>query len=368
MRFAAVLFLCAFGLMAQDARDALNRGVQAFKNGRYAQAVTEFQKAVDLDPSFPTAHLYLATALMQQYIPGAESAENAALFQRASGEFRRVLEIEPGNKVALSSLASLDLNAKKWDEARAGYKTLLNVDPDNAEAYYSLAFITWAQWYPEYTKARADAGMRPETPGPIPDPAVRSGLRGRWWSALDEAVWDLNQAMARRPQYGDAMAYMNLLVRERADLRDSPAEHQRDIAEADQWVRRAIEAKRAGAGQSVGMGIGMSAPPPPPPPPTAAPPGSIRVGDDLQARKLVSQKPPVYPPDAKAARIQGVVKLSAVVGKDGHVQRLDVLSGHPLLVPAAIEAVKEWVYEPTLLNGEPVAVVTQISVNFTLSQ
>ena len=74
---------------------------------------------------------------------------------------------------------------------------------------------------------------------------------------------------------------------------------------------------------------------------------------------------PPYPPEAKMARIQGVVKLSAVIGRDGAIQQLDVISGHPLLVPAALEAVKQWVYEVTLLNGNPVEVVTQIDVNFT---
>jgi protein TonB len=79
-------------------------------------------------------------------------------------------------------------------------------------------------------------------------------------------------------------------------------------------------------------------------------------------------KKEVTPPLAKQARIQGVVKLSAIIAKDGTIQHLEVISGHPLLIPSALEAVKQWVYQPTLLNGEPVEVVTQIDVNFTLSQ
>jgi TonB family protein len=99
-----------------------------------------------------------------------------------------------------------------------------------------------------------------------------------------------------------------------------------------------------------------------------AAPERIKIGGSVQQVKLIRQPHPVYPPDAKAARIQGTVKLSAIIGKDGAVQNLEVLSGHPLLVPAALEAVKLWVYQPTLLNGNPVEVVTQIDVNFTLSQ
>jgi periplasmic protein TonB len=111
-------------------------------------------------------------------------------------------------------------------------------------------------------------------------------------------------------------------------------------------------------------------PPPPPPPPKKEEPkvSRIRVGGNVQQALLIKQPRPIYPPLAKQARIQGVVRLNAIIGKDGTIQNLTVATGHPLLVPAALEAVKQWVYKPTLLNGEPVEVVTQIDVNFTLSQ
>jgi protein TonB len=110
-------------------------------------------------------------------------------------------------------------------------------------------------------------------------------------------------------------------------------------------------------------GVGSNLPPPP-----KATPARIRVGGNVQQAKLIRQPRPAYPPLAKQARIQGVVHLSAIIAKDGTIQKLEVISGHPLLVPAALEAVKQWVYQPTLLNGEPVEVITQIDVNFTLSQ
>jgi protein TonB len=84
--------------------------------------------------------------------------------------------------------------------------------------------------------------------------------------------------------------------------------------------------------------------------------------------KLVQQVRPVYPQEAKAARISGVVKLSAIIATDGTVKKLEVISGHPLLVPAALEAVRQWVYQPTLLNGNPVETSTEISVNFTFAE
>jgi len=109
---------------------------------------------------------------------------------------------------------------------------------------------------------------------------------------------------------------------------------------------------------------------PPPPPVVAAPkpvaPQRIRVGGNVQQAKLLNQPKPVYPPLAKQARIQGTVRFNAIIGRDGAIQNLTVVSGHPLLVPSALEAVRQWRYQPTLLNGEPVEVVTQIDVNFTL--
>ena len=129
-----------------------------------------------------------------------------------------------------------------------------------------------------------------------------------------------------------------------------------------------------GAGGGIIRGIigaaPVAAPPPPPKVEVQKPltPQRIRVGGNVQQAKLVRQPKPVYPPLAKQARIQGVVRFTAIIGKDGTIQNLQLVTGHPLLVPSAQEAVKQWVYQPTLLNGEPVEVITQIDVNFTLSQ
>ena len=97
-------------------------------------------------------------------------------------------------------------------------------------------------------------------------------------------------------------------------------------------------------------------------------PKRITIGGNVQQAKLISQPKPAYPALAKQARISGVVKLQAVISKDGTVQNLAVIGGHPLLIPAALEAVTHWVYQKTLLNGEPVEVSTQVDVNFTLSE
>jgi periplasmic protein TonB len=94
----------------------------------------------------------------------------------------------------------------------------------------------------------------------------------------------------------------------------------------------------------------------------------LKVGGAVQAAKLIRQVKPAYPALARTARISGTVRLQAVIGTDGHIRNLLLLSGHPLLVPASIDAVMQWTYQPTLLNGEPVEVQTQIDVNFALGQ
>jgi protein TonB len=103
------------------------------------------------------------------------------------------------------------------------------------------------------------------------------------------------------------------------------------------------------------------APPPPPPPPAP-----VRVGGAIQPPKKVRDQAPTYPPIAQSARVQGVVILEATIGPDGRVQDVRVLRSIPLLDAAAIEAVRQWQYTPTLLNGVPVPVIMTVTVNFTL--
>src|ERR1700757_1078092 len=112
----------------------------------------------------------------------------------------------------------------------------------------------------------------------------------------------------------------------------------------------------------------LLAPPPPPPPPPKAAVTRTGVGGAVQAAKLVNRVQPVYPPLARQTRISGTVKLHAIIGKTGAVEQLQVVSGHPLLVQSALDAVRQWRYQPTLLNGEPVEVDTEIDVIFSLAQ
>jgi protein TonB len=105
-----------------------------------------------------------------------------------------------------------------------------------------------------------------------------------------------------------------------------------------------------------------------PPPPRPRQTGPLRVGGNVQAARIINRVQPMYPPLARQTRISGTVRLHAIIGKDGTIQQLEVISGHPLLQQAALDAVRQWRYQPTLLNTEPVEVDTTIDVIFSLNQ
>lgn len=241
------------------ARDQLNKGVQAFRNARYTDAVERFKTAIDLDPTFQTARLYLAMAYFQQYIPGAESPENLQMLQAAKEQFNKVLEADPNNTVALASMAQLNYNEtqgisdldkkfKKLDEARQWNERLTKADPKNKEAFYSLGVITWGKWYPILGQARNKAGMKAEDPGPLKDVKAKNELRAKYLDMVNDGIKNLNRALDIDPKYDDAMAYLNLLYRERADLADTTAEYKADVSQADSWLQKTLDTRKAKAG------------------------------------------------------------------------------------------------------------------------
>jgi tetratricopeptide (TPR) repeat protein len=250
----ACLLMTATGCDKLRSRDHLNQGVNAFKNAKYSDAVEHFKEAIALDPTNPNAQLYLATAYMQQWIPGAESPENVDMANKATSEFMKVLEKDADNTTALASLASLDYNEAqslppdkkidKLDEAAKWYKKLIEVDPKNKEAFYSLGVIDWAKWYPADMTARANLRMRPEDPGPIKDKKVKEELKTQYSAIIEDGLANLQKALDIDKEYDDAMAYMNLLIRERADLADSPDDYKKQVEQADVWVQKALDTKK----------------------------------------------------------------------------------------------------------------------------
>jgi len=239
-----------------QSRDHLNKGVQAFKAAQFPEAVEHFKTAIELDPSFATARLYLATAYMQQYIPGADSPENKQMWDAAFQQFSKVLESDPNNTVALASVASLYLNNKDWTNARRWYEKLTSIEPNNADAYYSLGYIAWSEFYPEYGAARMNLGMKQDDLGPFKDKKVKEELKGKWLPVIESGLKSLDKALQINPEYADAMAYENLLIRERADLADTKEECEAQVKVANDWIDKALATKKMIAERKAKKGAG----------------------------------------------------------------------------------------------------------------
>lgn len=243
--FAALaLVLATAGCNRLKSRDSLNKGVREYKSAKYAEAVKHFQQAIELDPEFTTARLYLATAYMSQWIPGADSEENNKYAKSAEDNFRVVLEKDPNDKLAIASLGSIYYNQKKFDVAKEWNERLLKVDPQNKEALYTLGVIAWGKAYPVRGEARAKLGMRPEEPGPLKDKKVRAEVKEKNLAIVQEGISNLEKAVSIDGNYDDALAYLNLMHRELADLADTPEEYKKEIAIADDFVQKTLDAKK----------------------------------------------------------------------------------------------------------------------------
>jgi hypothetical protein len=243
------------GCKKLEARDNLNKGVMAFKNAKYPDATQFFSRAVELDPNFQTARLYLATAYMNQYIPGADSPENVEMAKNALDNYQKVLEAEPKNTTAIESIASLfflesqgaakvEGKLERLENSRVWYQKLTEVDPSKKEAFYSLGVIAWQKWYVDWTAARAKTGMKPDTPGPIKDKKVREELVAKDGQVVEDGINNLKKAVELDKEYDDAMAYLNLLYRERADLAESAEGYKKDTAVADEYMNKALDTRK----------------------------------------------------------------------------------------------------------------------------
>lgn len=259
MAVGLALFSTA-GCNKLKARDQLNKGVTSYKNARYEEAIDHFQKAVALDPGLINARLYLATAYAQQYIPGVEAEDNNRLGQQAIDEYKAVLERDPKNINSVKGIAYLYLQMKKFEDSKQYYRKALELDPNDPEPYYSVAVIDWTQTYQPRMEERAKLGLKPEEP--LKDKKVCEVLREKNTPVIKDGIGMLEKALELRPDYDDAMAYLNLLYRERADLQcDDPAARAADLKTADEWVDKTLATKKAKAEKQPGaQGITLDQP------------------------------------------------------------------------------------------------------------
>ncbi len=251
---ACTLVLFGTGCEKLKSRDDLNKGVAAYKSAKYKDAVSLFTEAADLDPTNLNARTYLAIAYMMQWIPGATSPENMQFAAKAREQFAKVLEKNPNDTTSLASLASLAFNeadslgpaekVAKLDEAADWYRKLTVADPKNRDAFYGLGAIAQKKFYPALMLARVDANMKPDEPGPLKDKKAKAALAAKYGSIIDEGMQDLQKALDIDKDSDDAMAYMNLLIREKADLADEKDEYKKQVEVADGWLQKALDTRK----------------------------------------------------------------------------------------------------------------------------
>src|SRR5690349_19431595 len=259
---AALVFLVAgaSGCNKLKARDLLNKGVGAFKNGQYDNAIEFFKEARDLDPTLMNARLYLATAYASQSIPGATSESNMKLGNQAIAEFKDVLNIDSSNLSAIDGIGSIifqmagtPYDPKKFEESKTYHQKHIDLKPNDPEPYYWVGVIDWTlafrannEMRAEYNKNNIKKQVKDTEPLP---PSIRPDYTTKYGTLVDEGIADLQKAIQLRPDYDDAMAYLNLLYRRKADMVESADERDNLLKQADDLVDKVKEIKQKRAEQ-----------------------------------------------------------------------------------------------------------------------
>jgi len=258
---AIILFAMAAGAGCDKlrARDKLNKGVQAYKNAQFDTAIEDFKEAKQLDPSLTNAQLYLATAYASQYIPGAPSPENLRNGEQAIAEFKKILDDDPSNLSAIDGIGSILYNmagtpysADKLNESKSYHQKHMQLSPNDPEPYYWVGVINWTMVFRGNRDMRDDYNHNPKTKkqikenDPMPAP-LATEFSSKYGSLVDEGMTSIKKAMDLRPDYDDAMAYLNLLYRQKADMETDSAARDADLQAANDLVDKvkAIKQKKA---------------------------------------------------------------------------------------------------------------------------
>ena len=264
----ALALLSSVGCSKLRARDQLNKGVTAYKNAKYEESIDHFQQSVALDSTLINAKMYLATAYAQQYIPGADTPDNNKMAEEAIKQYLSVLDMNAARDQKVNSakgIAYLYLNMKKFDDAKKFYRMAGDMDPNDPEPYYSVGVIDWTACYQPRMEERAKLGLKPDenlSAKNKDQKKVCADLKTKNWPSVEEGIESLNKAIQLRPDYDDAMAYLNLMYREKADVEcDDLNARQQDLKTADHWVDQTLLTKKAKAEKQPGtQGITLDQP------------------------------------------------------------------------------------------------------------
>jgi tetratricopeptide (TPR) repeat protein len=243
-----------------QARDALNQGVTAFKNGQYDEAARLFERAKQLDSRLLNARLYLATTYAAQYIPGAPSEQNQRLGHSAIEEYKALLRLDPQNVSAIDGAGSIifqmagtPFNRDAFLESKSYFQKHIEIQPDDPEPYYWVGVIDWTLSF----RGNAELRERFNQQGrkqihdtdPLP-PDVRTEYTKEFGPMIDEGIEALQHAIRLRPEYDDAMAYLNLLYRRKADTVATAGERERLEKMADDLLDQIMKVKQERAKSS----------------------------------------------------------------------------------------------------------------------
>jgi len=240
------MVLSLSGCNRLQARDQLNKGVEAYKGARYEEAIGHFQKATELDPSLPMAKSYLATALAQNVVPGLDTPDNLKTAQQAISMFQEVLAKDAKDVNSMKQIAGIYFSIKKFPEAKEWQKKVLEVDPKDPEAAYTIGVVDWTLAHENALKNLVPAGVNDDGKGNVKTPKkVMQEIQQANAPLVAEGLQYLNQAVQNRPNYDDAMSYLNLIYRRKADVdygnNDAVKE---DVAKAKEWSAKAMGTRK----------------------------------------------------------------------------------------------------------------------------
>ena len=263
----AGMVLSMSGCNQLAARDQLNKGVDAYRSAHFEEAIGHFQRATELDPTLPMAKTYLATALAQNVVPGLQSPENLRNAQQAINIFQQVLNQDPTDVNSVKQIAGIYFQINRLDDAKTWQKKVLAIDPKDAEAAYTIGVIDWMEAHKNVLTALQPAGFNDDGQGNVKVPKkIMEPLAQQNAAFIEEGLQYLKQAVASRPTYDDAMTYLNLMYRAKANQDyANPADLKADLAAAQEWTdkamgtRKANEAKKAQAANGgISMGSGSN--------------------------------------------------------------------------------------------------------------
>jgi tetratricopeptide (TPR) repeat protein len=220
--FVAALALTSVSCAKLQARDNLIKGQAAFKNAHYEDSIKYFKEAMNLDPSLTVAELYLATAYSQQFIPGAQSADNMKMADMAVKTFEDILSRDPKNVSAVAGLAFIYQNTLQLQKAHEYYLKETQLDHSNPIPFYAVASVDWL-----IVQNKTD-------PPPVDDQK----------RLVDEGIASADKAIELNPDYDDAMSYKNLLLREKARLAETEDEKTKLTNDADVWFNKALDTRK----------------------------------------------------------------------------------------------------------------------------